>query len=271
VSLAAVDANKTEVTLVRAGDLDVAVRIEGPPDAPAVLLVHGVLASHRIWDGLVARLKAEWRVVRYDLRGHGGTTATLPPYTIAQLARDAVALLDGLGVLQAHVIGTSLGGMIGQVLGAEHGDRVLSLTLANTTSLQSMPKAWEDRAAVARDSGMVAVVDAAVQRWFTPTCLREQPSLMEAVRRDAIRTRVDGFVGCAMALRDLDQRALLPSIAKPTLIIAGDEDMATPLSDAQALLDAIPHARLLTLPAAHQAAAERPEAFAAAWTAFQRS
>ncbi|MBN8490756.1 MAG: alpha/beta fold hydrolase [Burkholderiales bacterium] len=256
--------------MIRAGDIDLACRVEGPDDAPVVLLVHGVLTSHRIWDGVAARLAGAWRLVRYDLRGHGNSGATSSPYTMVQLALDALSVLDALGIGRAHVVGTSLGGMIGQVLGAAHGDRLVSLTLANTTVLQPAPKAWEERAAVAREKGVAALVDATLQRWFTPTCLREQPALIEAVRREALRTSVDGFVGCAAALRDLDHRSLLPRIRMPTLVLAGEHDTSTPPADARELERAIPDARIATLPASHQAAAEVPEAFAAAWTRFQR-
>lgn len=253
---------------VRAGQLDVLCSAEGRADAPVVLLVHGVLASHRLWDGVADRLAPDWRVVRYDLRGHGGTGATPAPYTIAQLAQDAVALLDTLGVRQAHVVGTSLGGMIAQRLGAEHGERVLSLTLANTTAVQRTPQAWQERAELVRGKGVAALADITVQRWFTPAFLREQPEVIDTVRCELLRTSVEGFVGCALALRDLDQRSLLSRIAVPTLIIAGEHDTATPPADAHELQQAIPRARLVTLPAAHQAATECPEAFAAAWTSF---
>jgi 3-oxoadipate enol-lactonase len=259
----------TQALTLPAGDLDVACHVDGPADAPVLLLIHGVLASHRIWDGVVARLVSSWRIVRYDLRGHGSTSSTQPPYTIEGLARDAVAVLDALHIERAHVIGTSLGGMIGQVLGAENADRVQSLTLANTTALQPAPQAWEERALIARDKGITGLVDATLQRWFTPACFREQPELIDAVQREVLRTSVDGFVGCALALRDLDQRALLPRIAVPTLVLTGEQDTSTPPADGLELQRAIPHAQLASLPAAHQAAAESPEAFVAAWTAFQ--
>jgi 3-oxoadipate enol-lactonase len=189
----------SEVQSIKAGDLDVACRIEGPPAAPVVLLAHGVLASHRIWDAAAALMATDFRVVRYDLRGHGGTTVTRPPYSIGILAGDAIALMDALEISKVHFIGTSLGGMIGQVLGAAHSDRLLSLTLANTTAVQATPKAWEERAAIAAADGIAPLVAPTLQRWFTPECFQRDASMIEIVRAEALRTSVEGFVGCALA------------------------------------------------------------------------
>jgi 3-oxoadipate enol-lactonase len=258
-----------ETKIVRVGELDVACRIEGPADAPVVLLVHGVLTDHRAWDGLAARLAPSYRVLRYDLRGHGRSSAPPAPYTMEQLADDAMALLDALGIARAHFIGTSLGGMIGQQVGARHGQRLLSLTLANTSAVQPAPQAWEDRAALARGAGSVApLADGTLQRWFTPGFAASAPGEVDRMRSILRETSVDGFAGCAHALGRLAQLPLLPRIEVPTLVVVGTEDQATPPAQGQQICDAIPGARLVALPAAHQAAVERPQAFADAWLAF---
>lgn len=257
-----------ELQFVRAGGFDVACRLEGPADAPAVLLVHGILASSRVWDGVAERLSDEWRVIRYDLRGHGATAATPPPYTMEVLAGDAIALLDALAVGQAHFVGTSLGGMIGQVLGAHHADRLLSLTLANTTATQGFPKAWEERSDVALSKGVQTLVEPTLQRWFTRQCLERDFQVIETMRSEALRTSVDGFVGCAHAIQHLDQRELLGIITAQTLVIAGQSDTATPPADSEFLHREIRRSRLVVLPAAHQTAAECPDLFVAAWKNF---
>ena len=118
--------------MVRIGDLDVSYVAEGQPDAPVVMLAHGVLTSHKMWEPVVRALTPRWRVLRYDLRGHGATSSTAPPYRMEQLAQDAVDLLDVLGMDRVHFIGTSLGGMIGQHLDARFGSRLHSVTLSNT-------------------------------------------------------------------------------------------------------------------------------------------
>ena len=256
------------VRKVAVGAQEVAVRIDGPEDAPALVLVHGILADHRMWDAVAARLSARFRVVRYDLRGHGGSSAPPAPYTMEQLADDVPALLDALGIARVHLAGTSLGGMIGQQVGIRHGGRLLSLTLANTAAQQGAPQAWEDRIAVARQSGVAALAEPTLQRWFTPAFLQAQPQAAARVREILCGTSVEGYAGCAAAVRDLAQVALLPRIRVPTLVIVGSEDQATPAAQGRQIAEAIPGARLVTLPAAHQAATEVPDAFCDAWLAF---
>lgn len=256
---------------VRAGGLDIACRIDGPDTAPAVVLAHGILTDHRAWDGVAQRLAGSYRVVRYDLRGHGASSAPPPPYSMEQLADDVPALLDALGIARAHFAGSSLGGMIGQQVAVRHGARLLSLTLANTGAVQPAPAAWEDRIATARQSGVAALADGTLQRWFTAGFRESAPAEIERMRRILCETSVDGFVGCAYAVRNLAQLELLPRIRVPTLVVAGSEDQATPPAQAEQLRAAIPGAQLVTLPAAHQAAVEQPQAFCDAWLAFVRA
>lgn len=263
------DRNEPGLKLARIGDMDIAYRLEGPADAPVVLLVHGVLTDHRAWNDVAERLTPKYRVLRHDLRGHGRSSAPPPPYTMEQLADDAVALLDELGIEQVHFIGSSLGGMIGQQLGARHGHRLLSLTLANTCAEQMAPRAWEERAALARQADTVApLADATLQRWFTPAFIDQAPAELARMRSILCQTTVAGFAGCAHALSRLSQQALLQHIQVPTLVVVGNEDRATTPEQGQQLCDAIRCARLVSLPAAHQSAVEQPQAFAAAWLSF---
>jgi len=242
--------------------------IEGPHDAPVVMLAHGVLTSHRMWDGVATLLRSRWRVLRYDLRGHGGAAVPPPPYTMADLADDAVALLDRLGIDRVHFVGSSLGGMFGQRLGALHGSRLLSLTLANTTAVQPAPTVWQQRIDAARAHGVVPLVEPTLQRWFTAPFLAAGGETVECMRQLAMSTPVDGFVGCATAIRDLDHAGLLGDIAVPTLVIAGASDQATLPAEGSFIHRRIARSHLATLPAAHQCAAECPQAFVAAWQSF---
>lgn len=253
---------------VRVGEMDVALRIEGDETAEPLVLVHGILADHRVWDAVAQQLCTRYRIIRYDLRGHGGSSAPRGPYTMEQLADDVRALLDALGIRRAHLAGTSLGGMIGQQVGIRHGDRLLSLTLANTAAQQGAPQAWDERIATARSSGVAPLAEPTLQRWFTPAFLQAQREEVERVRSILLGTSVEGFTGCAAAVRDLAQLALLPKIRVPTLVIVGSEDKGTPPELGRQIAEAIPGARLVTLPAAHQAAIEVPQAFCDAWLAF---
>jgi 3-oxoadipate enol-lactonase len=253
---------------MRVGDIDVCFALEGPAQAPVVMLAHGILTSHRMWDGLAALLVPRWRVLRYDLRGHGGTSASEPPYTMKQLAGDAVGLLDALGLDRVHFIGSSLGGMIGQQLGAKFGERFRSLALANTTAVQGAAAAWEQRIAVAREQSVGPLVEPTLARWFTPGFAASDPAAVDRMRQLALATSVPGFIGCAAAVRDLDHAQLLGDIRVPTLVIAGELDGATPPAESRRLQESIPGAGLAILAAAHQAAAECPGAFAAVWQSF---
>jgi 3-oxoadipate enol-lactonase len=254
---------------VRVGDVEVAYRFDGPDGAPVVMLAHGLLTSHRIWDGLVRILEARWRVLRYDLRGHGSSSATPGVYSMEQLAGDAVGLLDALDIARAHFIGISLGGMIGQQLGARHPSRFVSLTLANTAAVQPAAVVWQQRIQAATAHGVAPIVQASLQRWFTPEAFATQPELISATGQLSGQTSLAGFVGCASAVRDLSQRDILPRILLPTLVVAGAHDQATTPAEARVLVEGIAGAVLATLPAAHQSAVECPLAFANAWLEFQ--
>lgn len=255
----------------RVAGVELVYRFDGPPDAPVVMLSHSVLTDHGMWDAVAQRLATSHRVLRYDTRGHGASSAPPPPYTMALLADEAVGLLDALRIPRVHFIGTSLGGMIGQQLGARFGARLLSLTLANTTAVQGAPGAWDERAAVARAKGVAALAAPTLQRWFTDDFRERAPQEVARIGAMIERTSVDGFVGCAAALRDLDQLELLARIAVPTLVIAGAQDQAAPPALGAQIRDAIAGAQLATLPAAHQCAVEVPQAFCEAWTAFARA
>lgn len=257
------------VSSVRVGDIDIAYRFNGPQDAPVVLLSHGIMTTHGIWDRLMPYLQGQWRILRYDLRGHGASSASQPSYAMTTLADDAVGLLDVLKIEKAHFIGSSLGGMIGQQVGAKYGQRLLSLTLANTTARQGTVQAWTERIALARKSGLTPILEPTLQRWFTQGLFASEPTLMTQMRQLMQQTSLQGFLGCAAAVRDLAQTDLLASITVPTLILAGEQDTATPMSDAIALQQGIKNAKLVAFPVAHQSAVECPEAFATAWRKFQ--
>ena len=243
--------------------------MHGPEGAPVVLLAHGLMTSHRMWDGVARVLGAEWRLLGYDLRGHGETSATPGPYSIAQLAADAIGLLDALEIREAHFIGLSLGGMIGQSLGAHHPDRCTTLTLANTTCEQAAAADWQQRIDKASTEGVQALVEGTLQRWFTPAAFAGHPALVAETAATARATSLAGFLGCAAAVRDLSQRELLGRIERPTLVVGGDQDQATTPAEARVLAERIRGAQLCMLPAAHQSAIECPAAFAAAWAGFQ--
>ena len=227
-------------------DQELFYRFDGPVDAPVVMLAHAMGTSHRIWDWQMEALTAKWRVLRYDWLGHGDSAAPPGPYSLDRFVADAVGLMDVLGLAKVHWVGISTGGMIGQGVAIEHGNRLNSLTLCNTTS-QATPwyKDWvAERQAVVRESGMPPVWDMTKNLWFTDAFV-EAASLAYCKIRDVFNaTPIEGYLGGTSAVADLAYRDHLHKISTPTLVIAAGADTVTPLDHSQAIVERISGARL---------------------------
>jgi len=254
---------------VRAGELVVHYAFDGPPEAPVLLLGNSLGTNFHLWDDVVAPLTHRWRVLRYDMRGHGLTGAgTGDAYTVEQLAGDAVQLLDALGIERVSYMGLSIGGLVGQALAAEFPARVAAVVLCATANAIGPPSSWDERIAAIRAGGLTAIASGVMQRWFTPRTHAERPELVAGYTTMLERTGVRGYIGCARAVRDADLRAADAAIRCPALVISGAEDASTPPSAGEALRDAIPGARYALIPeCAHIIAAEAPQALAR--TAFE--
>jgi 3-oxoadipate enol-lactonase len=233
-------------------------KLDGKTGAPTVILSHGLAADLSMWDPQLATLSRCFNVLSYDIRGHGGSGTTPGDYSLALLAADVLALMDSLGIEQAHYVGLSLGGMIGQYLGAWHGERLLSLTLCATTS--EAPKAsWDARVREAREIGVAPLVEATVERWVTPAFKGTQPELMQKMRAMVLGTSLDGYAGCAAAIRDMELAAVIDRITVPTLVVAGEDDTSTPLPILERIARSIPDAQLMKIAnAAHMPTMEQP-------------
>ena len=244
----------------------------GPGEA--VVLSHAIGLDHRMWDALVAALRPRYRVVVPDTRGHGASPVPARPYTLAQLAADAAALLDRLGIVRAHWVGLSMGGMVGQAFALSHPQRLGRLVLANTTSSYGPDgKAnWQARIRLVEDGGLAAIRDAVEQRYFSESFRRRQPGVVRETMARFMETSAQGYLGCCDAIAELDFSKDLARIAAPTLVIAGGADVGTPVAMSEALAAGIPGARLAVLEdAAHLAAVEEPDAFAAWVSGFLAS
>lgn len=244
-------------------------RDQGPDDRPVVILSHSLGCDHGMWDAQASDLAAHFRVVRYDTRGHGGSSAPAGNYTIAELGHDVLVLTDRLGIRQFAFCGLSLGGMIGQWLAVNAPERLTHLVLANTTARLSDPGALEGRRKTVLESGLAAVADTVMARFFSAEVLAAKPPIVAATRRALLATDSVGYAGCCAAIRDMDQRPLLSRISVPTLVISGEYDVAMPWDHHGAqLLAQIPGARAVRLPAAHLSNLERPRSFNAALFEF---
>jgi 3-oxoadipate enol-lactonase len=238
-------------------------RWDGPVNGPVVVLSHSLGADLTMWEPQVTPLTAAgYRLLRYDHRGHGGSAAPEGPYTIDQLTADAVGLLDALGLERVHFCGLSMGGMVGQVLGARYGHRLNSLTLCSTSSHMPPPEVWNERIQLVGAKGLAAVVDATIDRWFTQPGQQRLPVAIGKIRATYLQTPVSGFLGCCVAIRDLDLRETILTITTPTLILVGEHDQGTPVSHARFIHERIPTSRLVVIPdAAHLQNVEQAEIF----------
>lgn len=236
----------------------------GRAGAPVVMFANSLGTDTHMWDAQMPSFTERFRVLRYDLRGHG-LSEPGTPVTIETLAGDAIGLLDALVLERVRFVGLSIGGLIGQHVAAAHPERVERLVLCATASRIGSAETWNARIATVRSSGIGAIAEAGLARWFTGRTLRERPALARGFATMMQRTSVDGYVAGCAAVRDADLRADDARIACPTLVVAGDADPVTTPAMGADLRDAIRGARLVVLEdAAHILNAERPAAFDAA-------
>jgi 3-oxoadipate enol-lactonase / 4-carboxymuconolactone decarboxylase len=255
--------------LIEAGGLRQYYRFDGPDDRPVLIFSHSLGCDHTLWDPQAAALLPHFRVLRYDTRGHGGTDAPSGDYSIELLARDVLALADALAIGQFAWCGLSLGGMIGQWLGAHAAHRLTALVLANTSPRFPDPSLMEGRRRSALESGMAALEPAVMGRFFQPERLAANPPSVAAIRRVLLATNPVGYAGCCAAVRDMDQRPLLSSISTPTMVIVGDRDVSTPWQGhGEILAQSIAGSQVHRLPTAHLSNLEAPRAFTAALSRF---
>lgn len=243
-------------------------RFDGPDEAPVLLLSNSLGTDLGLWDPQMPVFARGFRVLRYDARGHGASSATPGPYTIAGLARDAIALLDGLGIGSAHFCGLSLGGMVGMWLGVHAPGRVRKLVLCNTAARIGPPELWNARIDAVRKGGMEAIAAAVIERWFTPATRERAPEAVARVRQVLEATPAEGYTASCAAVRDMDQRAAIAAITAPTLVIAGSHDVATPPADGRFLAERIAGARYVELETAHLSNIEAAQRFTETVSAF---
>ena len=233
-----------------ANGISIHYQIEGPEDAPVVLLSHSLAANTTMWDLQMPALTSHYRVICYDTRGHGDTEAPDGEYTLDLLANDLFSLLDALELNQVHYIGLSMGGMIGQAAALHDASRFLSLSLCDTSS-RIPPEgrsAWNDRITLARRDGMEALVPSTIDRWFSASFQAQRADEVDKVRQMIRSTAVNGFCGCAAAIRDLDLTDRLSTIGLPTLLIVGEDDPGTPVSAHEVIRDCIENSELVVIP-----------------------
>ncbi len=242
-------------------------RLEGQSQRPALVLAHSLGCDLSMWAPQVPDLLDHFQVLRYDTRGHGASQVPAGDYTLDQLGRDALALMDALKISQAAFCGLSMGGAVGQWLAINAPERLTAVVLANTSPKFGTPDLWDARRKAVLEGGMAAIVDAIMQRFFSPE--NQSSALAQSTRAVLLGTDPKGYAACCAALRDADQRAVLGKISVPTLVIGSDRDPSTPWKDhGEVLAREIPGARAVRLNTAHLSNLEQPRAFTAAILEF---
>ncbi len=248
--------------LPSSGAVAVHHREDGRPDAPPVVLSHPLGTDLQVWRPHVERLARSFHVIRYDQRGHGASPSPRGPYSLADLGRDLLALLDRLELERVSYVGSSLGGMVGLWLAAHAPERIDRLVVVSASAWLGDPDVWTDRAAIVRANGTVSIAEGAVHRWVGPRFADEHPHLIDRLVARFVGTTDEGYAACCEALGSMDLREDLQRIVAPTLVLAGRDDAAIPLDHAEHLAANIANARLVVIDrAGHLAPIEQPDAF----------
>jgi 3-oxoadipate enol-lactonase len=237
------------------------VEIEGPERAPVLMFSNSLGTDLHMWDEQAGAFAKNYRVVRYDQRGHGKSGAPPGPYSLDRLGQDVLVILNSLGAQRVHFCGISMGGMTGMWLARKTPDRLDKLVLANTAAKSMTPDAWNTRINLVRTNGIAGVADTVLGVWFSKEFHQRAPKTIARMREMMISHKPQGYVACCAAIRDMDQRWDIAAIKTPTLVIAGRHDPATTLKDSELIVSRIAGAELKVLEAAHISNIEKAAEF----------
>ena len=245
--------------------------IEGREGAPWLTFSNSLATNLHMWDEQAAALADDFRILRYDKRGHGQSDVPEGPYDFSMLVGDVIGLWDALGIGRSHFVGLSIGGMTAMGLGIHHADRLRSIVISNAIAEAPEPfvAAWDERIAIVDEKGMQALAAPTVERWSSDEFFNSGTPILDDLRAMVAATPAGGFVGCARALQGLDFEKSLGEIRIPTLFIAGKEDGATPASTMSRIARLVEGAQYVELsPAGHLSNIEQPDGYTAALRDF---
>lgn len=247
---------------IKANGITFHCAIEGKPGAPWVVFCNSLMTDLSMWDDQVPAIADDFRVLRYDQRGHGGTEAPPGPYSFDLLVGDVVALYDALEITRAHFVGISMGGMTAIALAARHPERVDRLVPCDCgpASTPQSAQQWQERIALAQAQGMAALVEPTVGRWFAAEFVAAGAPAVDRIRQSIRTTPLNGFIGSVLALSDFDLRPVLPGIKAPTQFVCGGEDAVLP--GTKILHQGVVDSTFVEIPGAgHLSNVEQPERF----------
>jgi 3-oxoadipate enol-lactonase len=258
------------VQFARINDVTIHYQIIGAPaDKPVIVFINSLGTDFRIWRDVVVRLAGDFAIVLYDKRGHGLSDVGQVPYSIEDHAADLAGLLDMLSVQQAIICGLSVGGLIAQSLYQRRPDLVRALVLSDTAHKIGTADSWNSRIAAVREAGIGNIVDAVMERWFTPPFRRPENTAYDGYCNMLERQPLEGYIATCEAVRDADFTEAAAEISVPTICIVGDQDGSTPPDLVLSLARLIPNARYEVIKdAGHIPCVEQPEAMTAVIRAF---
>ena len=256
---------------VPANGISIYYEVAGPEGAPWLTLSNSLATDLQMWDPQLDVLAENFRVLRYDTRGHGMSESLHGPYSLDLLADDVIALWDALRIKQTHFVGLSLGGMTAQALALKCPERFLSLTIADSRA--DCPDAYRDfwlqRIAAVENEGVASVVEATLERWFTDACRESQPAMMDGLRKMISGTSGNGYIGCTHAIMGLDFLDQLHRIDLPALFLVGTQDGGTPPEANRAMHEQVKNSQYVEIdPGSHLCNMENSEAFNQVLTGF---
>jgi len=254
---------------IKANGIEINCVVEG--EGPWVTMSHSLACNLSMWDEQAKLLARDYKVLRFDTRGHGASSAPEGAYTLEQMADDLHGLFAALGIRRSHFVGLSMGGMIGETYALKYPGVFQSMVLADTTSRRppNAEQMWGERVRMAREQGMAALVEGTLGRWFTAPYRQAHPEVMARIGNDIRNTPVAGFAGCCEAIARIDVLDRLREIDCPALVIVGDQDHGTPPEMAQQIHANLRGSELLIIPsAAHLSNVEQPAVFNSALTGF---
>ncbi len=255
------------MSFVDLGGLKTHYALTGDHD-PVLVLSNSLGTDFFMWDPQMKELGRRFRILRYDTRGHGQSSVTPGEYTIEQLGRDVLAMLDLLRIDRVHFCGLSMGGMIGIWLGIHAPSRLHRLVLCNCAARIGTKEMWNARIAKVHSEGMKSVAAVVIERWFTPAFRASSPEKVAWTQGMLENSPPEGYAACCAAVRDMDQREAVAQIKVPTLVIYGGSDSVIPATETHFLADQIPGAAEVELAAAHLSNVEQPDAFTDAVSKF---
>jgi 3-oxoadipate enol-lactonase len=256
--------------MIDADGCPIHVQVEGPEGAPVLMLSNSLGTTLRMWDAQVEPFTKHFRLVRYDRRGHGKSGVPKGPYSMERLGRDVLAVLDAFNIKTINWCGLSMGGMVGQWLGANAPGRVEKLILSNTSSYFPDKNGWNDRLKFVREKGVAALAGPNMERWFTKGFRERAPQAIARMKEMFVATPVQGYIGCCEAIRDMDFRESNTRINVPTMIIIGSQDPATTPAAGEAIHSQIKGSKVAMIDAAHISNIEQPKVYAETVLGFLR-